>query len=237
MPQRQKTKYTESEILDQMDKCAEEFNFPILNNINSHLVDIKLTSFRSFEEWLIVFEEVALFQETMFMNTVSAYGNKVRSPGVQLGIDDIIQPVAGQPIFDEDGTLGLDLFDFEIKINGKKKRFSPTKADYRAVKINLQKRDVPDAAKLFRYLVATVPEEFFQLEKKLLQISGRKESNLKVFLRLDDWHHPDVADGELPSESISFKSLAAALVSGDPNLYSCPSKLQNTHWSNWKSIL
>ena len=236
MPHQQKTKYTESDILDPMDKCAEEFNFPILNNINSHLADIKLTSFRSSEEWLIVFEEVALFEETMFMNTVSAYGNKVRTPGVQLGIDDIIKPVPSRPIFDDEGMFTLNLFDFEIKINNKKKHFSPTKADYQKLKIKLQSK-VPDAAKLLRYLVDKVPEEFFVSESKLLQICGRRSANVKLFLKLDDWNHPDVADDELPSESISFKTLADALVQGDPGLYSCPKNKENTHWTNWKSLL
>ena len=237
MPSRQHATYEQSEILDQLDTSAEEFRFPILNNINSHLADIRLASFRSPQEWLIVFEEVALFEEYLFMNTISAYGNKVRSPGVRLGIDDIIKPVPGKSIFNEDGTLVLDLFDFEIRINGKKRRFTPTNADYRKLKIQLQDDDVPDAAKLLRFLIATVPEEFFQPDSKLLQICGRKTTNLKLFLRLDDWHHPDVVDGELPSESISFKSLAAALVDGDPSLYSCPKNKMNTHWTKWKLIL
>ena len=184
-------KYDEKEILDQLDQCAEEFRFPILNNIHSHLAEIRLTSFRSSEEWLIVFEEVALFQEYVFMNTVSAYGNKVRSPGVQLGIDNIIKPIPGKPIFNDDGILALDLFDFEIKLNNKTKHFTPAKADYQKLKINLRSTE-PDAAKLLRYLIATVPEEFFVSESNLLEICGRKSANVKPFLKLIDWHHPDV---------------------------------------------
>jgi hypothetical protein len=238
MPKQQlPTAYTEAEILNQLDQCAEEFRFPILNSIDSYYADIRLTSFRSSEGWLIVFEEVSLYEEYLFTNNIFAYANKLRSPGLQLGIDDIIQPVRGKLIFNEDGSLALDLFEFEIKLNGKRRRFTPTKGDYRAQKINLRDQNVPDAAKLLRYLVATAPEEFFQPDKKLLQICGRKASNAKVFLRLEDWHHPDVADGELPSESITFRSLARALVQADPNLYSTPKKLENTHWTKWKSIL
>jgi hypothetical protein len=59
-------------------------------------------------------------------------------------------------------------------------------------------------------------------------------SDLPEFLRVDGWLHPNLARGEMPSQSESFVLLADALASGDPRRYQ-PVQLPNTHWSNWPS--
>lgn len=51
-------------------------------------------------------------------------------------------------------------------------------------------------------------------------------------LDLAEWHHPDVVNGELPSESETFQQLAQVLVTGEVEHYR-PSLPSNTHWQNW----
>ena len=55
---------------------------------------------------------------------------------------------------------------------------------------------------------------------------------LQQLLQLDEWHHPDLAGDERPSQLESFRQLAAVLASGDVANYR-PSTPANTHWRNW----
>jgi hypothetical protein len=55
---------------------------------------------------------------------------------------------------------------------------------------------------------------------------------LDQLLVLDDWHHPDLIEGEHPSHVESFRQLAAVLETGDAAQYQ-PSEPSNTHWQHW----
>ena len=55
---------------------------------------------------------------------------------------------------------------------------------------------------------------------------------MQRILQLEAWHHPDLASGERPSQSETFRQLAEVLVEGDTILYH-PSLPPNTHWRNW----
>lgn len=55
---------------------------------------------------------------------------------------------------------------------------------------------------------------------------------LPELLMLDDWHHPDLVTGELPSDTEAFQQLAQVVLAADPSLYR-PTEPPNTHWSNW----
>ncbi len=55
---------------------------------------------------------------------------------------------------------------------------------------------------------------------------------LSEILVLDEWHHPDLVDGELPSANETFKALAQVLITGDLSSYR-PLQKPNTHWANW----
>jgi len=48
--------YSASEILAQLDGCAEAFTFPILDNAYVYPADTRMTLFRDAERWAIVIE-------------------------------------------------------------------------------------------------------------------------------------------------------------------------------------
>ncbi len=73
-----------------------------------------------------------------------------------------------------------------------------------------------------RVLLLTSPEE----------LAARNPDDLPLFMRLDEWFHPDLAAGELPSSCQTFHMLAEAIVSGDAAAYR-PAREPNTHWRNW----
>ena len=55
---------------------------------------------------------------------------------------------------------------------------------------------------------------------------------LPLLLQIEEWDHPRLLDGELPSGCESFKLIAKVLATGDPTAYR-PTEPPNTHWSNW----
>ena len=56
--------------------------------------------------------------------------------------------------------------------------------------------------------------------------------DLRLFARIDEWNHPRLLNGELPSHFDSFRQLARAMAAGNPKLYQ-PTEPGNVHWSNW----
>ena len=57
-------------------------------------------------------------------------------------------------------------------------------------------------------------------------------ADLPLLIQLDDWDHPRLMDGELPSSSDSFKQLARVIAQGDPRL-SPPTDDGNVQWRHW----
>lgn len=55
---------------------------------------------------------------------------------------------------------------------------------------------------------------------------------MKQILQLEEWNHPDIAAGELPSKSETFQQLAEVLCTADLNRYN-PTLPPNTDWRNW----
>ena len=75
--------YTATEILQQLDAAAEDFDFPMRDNVGYYPADIKMTVFRSEREWLIAVQELAYaIKDKRFVDTVFGYGNHVSKPGV-----------------------------------------------------------------------------------------------------------------------------------------------------------
>jgi len=224
------------EILPQLDRHAETYDFPMLNNVDFKLAAVRLVAFRSPSEWLLVFQEIAVFRLQRFVNAISAYGNRLSKPGTQLFKDDILRvSTHGPPLWDEEGHFGLNPCDFLIQIGGKDHHFTPSRQDYQAAGVDLEGGD-GGPIKILRLLVHLLPGELYATDQYLLRVCERADAELEKFLQLDGWRHPDIADDELPSESPCFRSLAEALSAGDSNLYECPPEHWNTHWSNWTDL-
>jgi len=223
----------QAEILEQLDTYAKDYDFPMLNNIYFHNADVRLTAFRNSSEWLIVFEEICVSKkQCSFINSVSAYGNKIQKPGTQQAIT-IISENPDIPIWDDNRNFLLDPWNCTVVINGELKNFTPSREDYSRARIDVES-DLEVSAKILRLLTYKIPNEFFQTDKKLLEICGRTNLNLNKFIQIYDWYHPDIADDELPSQSVCLESLSLAIERNEKNLYRCPEDSFNTHWSHWQ---
>jgi hypothetical protein len=223
-----------SEILSQLDKAALEYQFPIFNNVNYPAAGMRLTAFRDDAEWLIVFEKVAYSDaEGTFLNMIYAYGNKLAKPGFQAqSVRRVVKEVPSDPIWDDEMNFLLDMSNFSLLINGSIRQFSPSEDIYNKAKINLND-DSDSALKVLRLIMYFIPDEVFSNDDELLAACNR--ANIPKFIQLNEWHHPDVLKGELPSHSVCFQTLAQAIAENKIELFSCPEEI-NTHWSCWEYI-
>lgn len=229
--------YTATEILQQLDAAAEDFDFPMRDNVGYYPADIKMTVFRGRREWLIAVQELAYaIKDKMFVDTVFGYGNSVPKPGVIVS-QQIVSELEGQPFFGDDDSTGRFLLDpmrFSLRIRGQAESFELSEQDYAALGIDVGDQAMPSQAKVIRLLSGQVPDRLFLVPGELLALVAKRADELDVFLELDGWHNPDLAADQLPSDVPCLQRLALAIERGDAGLYHCGETEINTHWSNWE---
>lgn len=223
----------QASMLEQMDRRAADYDFPILDNVNYPFARARLGAYRSEDEWLVTFQVLAWEADSpVFVDQLFAFGNRLRKPGLR-SADEIVQESARRPLVDDDGEFAGDLHDFTVVIRGRERHMTPSSEEYSAAGINLRSR-MPAMLKLIRLLAHQIPDELFIPEGEVPKQCGRR--GLSSFLQLGEWEHPDVTGGKAPSASGCLRSLAAALAAGDRDRYECPEKRHNTHWSRWKLL-
>ncbi len=227
--------YSKDGILSQLDNCAGIYDFPMLNNMYFYKANLRMKVFRNSQEWLIFIAELAFsIKERLFVNLIYSYGNKVEKPGL-IWPYEIIAPVLSEPFFNDDGsTFLLDIKNFEVMINNQVRNFHFNDSDYINARIDPNDIDMPNEAKIIRILSHHLSDELFYNNQQLLEVAKKSNNHLELFLELNDWQHPDLAEDELPSDIPCFQKLAESIVVGNPKLYHCPEEMYNTHWSNWE---
>jgi len=167
---------------------------------------------------------------------VTAFGNMITQQGTQdaHSVLNIIAEPPGHPLVGPDGNFLLEKWHFDLLIRGKLRSFSPSSADYQQAGI-LPDDSIPLPAQILRLLTYQIPNDLLATDSELLKICLREESGLTLFLRLEEWYHPNIATDEKPSNTSTFQLLAAALANNAPSLY-VPDRPPNTHWSNWPIV-
>ncbi|HRW10965.1 MAG TPA: hypothetical protein P5121_37950 [Caldilineaceae bacterium] len=216
-------------ILNQLDRCAETFNFPVLDNVHWRVADTRLTVFLD-QEWAIVFEIIAFdIRIYSFVNIIYGYGSEVVDPGFKTSVE-IFSASPDHPFEDDYGNTILDLHDFDLIIEGQEHNFAIT--NEQLAQYGLLLHDSEDIeANLLRIVCSLYQNRFFLDNEKLLLLLNRP--HLQPFLRLDDWKHPNIAGGELPSKTACFQRLAEAISQKNQEIYSCSQNEINTDWKNW----
>lgn len=225
MKNKEISNYRGKEILHQLDLCAQDYNFPVLNNIYIQNADIRLTVFRNSQEWLIVFEEIGYSQKHSFINDISAFGNKLVKLGTQQAI-----PIIN---LDENREILTDILQFKVRIYDTEYQVDLSEDELKKSGVLVDPQKVLEPIQILRFLTSKIPDKIFLSEVRLLEICNRQNKNLKKFIRLDDWNHPNIADDEKPSQNRCFQSLAKAIEKNIPGLYKCSEEDFNTHWSIW----
>jgi hypothetical protein len=227
--------YTTEEILEQFDECARDFTFLMLDNGYVYPADVRLHAYSDDERWALVVEDLGVNyragEHDAIQHCLYCFGNCLkRKPGT--ANEDFLSHTS-------DGEEG-NTFDAEygwnvnegvktIRIRDQVVPLQISPEDF--VRKNIQLIEPPEitAADLLRSLLPEHRDLLLATEEEL---RDRVPADLPLILTLNEWHHPDLADDELPSQSETFQLIAEVLVSGDASCYR-PTQKPNTHWSNW----
>jgi len=212
------------EILTMLDLYAEDYNFPILDNMNFDFAQGRLSVFQYQDQWAMIFEIVGVDPNLNISNDIFVYSNTSNPQGLIIGCDNILTLQNNADIFDDDGDFLVSPFDLNLIINEKSVHTQPTEEAYTQLGI---KTEPFTTTKLARYLSATY-KEYFWLDVSILLKEASLSNEFKLFYQTDEWQH---TDEEKPSENEFFQSLAKAIELKDASLIQ--RNEPNTHWSRW----
>ncbi len=226
-----------------LDECCRGFTFPMLDNGYVYLAATRMSAYWGDDGWALVIEvfgyspragvpdlHIHTFAsdlrdrdpESKYVS-LAAYENYLQ----QHPYDDhrFFYPVDGDDwVHEEDVVEGVD----QITVRGTSIEVPDTGA-LQACGIEPQSPPTVAVFELCRYLAETRRELVLAspVERRV-----SVPSDFNELLVLDEWHHPDVVTGALPSETETFQQLAVVLTTGDSAAYR-PTLPPNTHWSNW----
>ena len=241
---RRKPKWTEKKILKILDQCALDFTFPALDNGYVYLANTRLSIFKSANDWAIVTEVFGFSPRSGNPDIqIYTYSNNLHNRNTRESYvsekaylnylnnnpyneANFVFPIENNDWFDEDEpemVLDNKLCQLRnLKLN------TPTPSEYEKCGISLEE-DTPQTFEYCRYLAYHHPDKVLANDSEL---RANISPDMELIIQLNEWQHPDIVDGELPSQTESFKQLAQVLVTGNKDLYS-PNCSPNTHWSNW----
>jgi hypothetical protein len=237
---------TSDEILHVLDHGARSFVFPVLDNGYVYLAATRVSLHRSDADWALVFEVFGFSPRAGLPDLcVCTFGSRLRDRDppekyvsreahsnylVQHPNEDsrFFHPIAEGDWQDSESdevvatdarTLLLRDLIAEIPAASAFMDFDITLCDAPQVQtfelcrlLAAQHRDL---------VLATPTERRVSVPDELAQI-----------LVLDEWRHPDLLNGERPSEAEAFVQLADVLSSGNLKRY-VPTAMPNTHWRFW----
>ncbi|MCB0212427.1 MAG: hypothetical protein KDJ52_24000 [Anaerolineae bacterium] len=227
--------FTSEEILQQLDKCAADFTFPMLDNGYVYPADTRLSLYRDEKRWAMIIEVLGFTPRASgingLQNCLHCFGNCLeRKPGTNN--EDFLYPIIdgpSGPLFDEafGEVVNEQVSDFHIRDSVVK--IPKDRKLFQQKGIILEK---PPSILAFEFLRVLIPEYRDSLLANEAELRDRIPPKLPLILRLDEWYHPDLAENEQPSQNSTFKTLAEVLVTGKPALYR-PFESPNTHWKHW----
>lgn len=231
-------------ILSVLDKTAENFQFPMLDNGYLYLAATRMSVFGDRSDWAIVFEVFGFSPRAghpdLSVHTIatSLANRNPRSNFVndQAYLDYLANnrnyefksffPIENEEWIDrEDPELVSS--SGQILLRGQAIPIPPIDA-YDTAGIELE-RPQPAIYELCRLLA--------EGHRELLLASPEERCaniprTLSHRLTLDDWLHPDLANGQMPSHVPTFAQLASVL-DGEDGGELLNSAAGNTHWRNW----
>jgi hypothetical protein len=223
-----------ADIQMQLDQCAKDFVFPVLDNPMMYLADARLHAYRDGIRWALIIEQLGFMPAAGghpgINNCLYCFGNCLKRPP---GLDDgdfltVTADGPDGPAFDPDG-LYLQPGALSIRIRNQVVPLNLSPAVFQAKGITLEE---PPQVKIFEMLRTLLPEQRQLLLATEQELRQRVPIDLPEILTLEQWHHPDIGKGQLPSHSETFRMISKVLVAGDPAFWQ-PRQQPNSHWKNW----
>jgi hypothetical protein len=238
--------HTPDEILSSLDRCCEDFTFPMLDNGYWYLAATRMSLFRSKADWAMVIEvfgfsprvglpDVGVHTYASRLHnrnrpddyvTREAYENYLaRKPHDELRS---FGPVAEGSWQDAERLSLVAEGATSVPLRGRKVPLPPL-GEYARHGIKLEDPPRVRVFELCRYLAAAARDAVLATpkERRVSVLPGMGQ-----ILQLEEWRHPNVADDGRASRSKTFRQLAEVLATGDVRRYT-PSPRPNTHWRHW----
>jgi hypothetical protein len=231
-------------ILGVFDQSAEAFTFPMLDNGYIYLAASRMSLFRSDEHWAVVFEIFGFSPRAghpdLAIVTISSKLNNRNKPSDYVSDKAYNNYLKNNPYWEmrnfwpisNDNWTDKDNPEFvaeqgEIVLRGTSLK-TPQSSAY-ATKGVILEEERPAVFELCRYLAHDHREAMLATETER-RVSVLPE--MRQIMLLDEWHHPDLANGQAPSQTETFQQLASVLERNAPELYSAEEPANN-HWKNW----
>ncbi len=223
-----------TEILYQLDKAADDFIFPMLDNGYYYHGDQKMTIFGDRSRWAILIEVLQFNNHRHdiegITNITTFFGNCVISENNNDNFYMFAQNADTETFLDdEDDGPFLNPYAKTILIRSIEVPIVQDRQYYVTKGIELEYDDKIMPWEFMRGLVPEYSSMFWITQE---EISRSIPIDLPVIMVLNKWHHPDLASGEKPSSTETFQQIAGVLLTGDISIYE-PGEDYNTHWSNW----
>jgi hypothetical protein len=224
------------EILQQLDNCAKDFQFPMLDNGYVYLADTRMSVYASQRNWAIIIEILGYHPRAWktdgFDNCLYCFGNRL---ACKIGTDNtnFLFPISdgiAAPLFAENEPEIINPLARDVKIRENSFPITNDLNTYARNGIILETPPSVHAFEFLRLLAVTHRDLLLATEAEL---RARLVGDIPLMLQINEWHHPDLVIGEKPSQNETFIFIAEMIEKLDASVYQ-PSKLPNTHWSNWK---
>ena len=237
--------HSAADILQILDDCAEDCTFPMLDNGYVYLAATRLSLFRSDTAWAMVIEVFGFSPRAELPDIhVYTFSNALHARNRP---EDYISPEAHaaylannpgnesrffHPIeegdWQEEDVENVAAHAGTIELRGERVPLASLE-DYATYGIELAEPPRIQVFELCRWLAATHRDQVLaNLVERRISVSP----DMTELLVLDDWHHPDLVNRQVPSQTGTFRQLAEVLVTGDVSRYTAPEE-PNTHWRNW----
>jgi hypothetical protein len=230
-----KQEYSAQEILKQLDQCAENFTFPMLDNGYIYPIHSKLSAYRDEKRWVLLIEVIGFSYRggghNGITNCLHIFGNSIATiPGTDNANFLCLTDNSSESLtFDEEYMESLNPEAKTILLRGKEFRINHHREFYLKKGIELEEEN---EIYVWEFMRGLVPEYNKKLEATDLEIRERIPSDLPKIMELTEWYHPDCANSELPSTNETFQQLAKVLETGETVFYN-PTHKPNSHWKNW----
>jgi hypothetical protein len=224
-----------AEILNQLDQCNSKYTFPMLDNGYINLAGTKLSAYCDDKRWVIIIEVIGFNYRAGghigISNCLHIYGNCLNCPpGTS---DHNFLPLTANAnscnTFDVEEEFYLNPECADVKLRSEILSIIHERQNYLSLGIELEDETKINAFEFLRLLDGLHHDKLVATEA---EIRERIPADIPRILELNEWFHPDVIRGALPSENETFKQIAMVLETGNVDYYK-PTHKPNTHWKNW----
>jgi hypothetical protein len=238
--------FTPERILSVLDRCYEDCTFPMLDNGYVYLAATRLSLHRSVTNWAMVIEVFGFSPRVGLPDThIYTFADRLHDrnrPERYVVREAYERYLANNPhnesrfffpieegpwqYAENDGFVAKNAT--EVMVRGQALSLPPFE-EYVQHGVELEQSPCLQVFELCRLLADIAREQILATpqERRVSVVP-----DMIQILQVEEWHHPNVAVGERPSESETFQQFARVLAVGDAGLYR-PSRQPNTHWRNW----